>query len=496
MAINFTGDNAALKEKILRVLQANEIGQVTDPSVLSRAPGATSGWTFGDVQFDLASNNTIGLNAFLRILLEATDSQGNFLIHDDDPTTGRGTITAVEDKKVLDLYNKAIKKTNALNAQEIDLINAALKSSRGKEITDQAVDAQINFLINYANNIINNAPAGDQAFLRTDLGYLWLIDLRNQGTFGISAFLNGGDINGYTKQGDFTFDDLVNVYFRQRQLLISPQNNKRKVQPWDPFRRLANVVKEAGGYTLNNLDEAKSILRAYTYLYVRYENELLQTSGRRQAVNDFRQYVCKPANDMIFANWQSVGGSMPITYDDILMGDDRNNNSTTGDYILNGRDGNDVIFGEGGNDYIEGGAGNDTLIGGIGNDTLVGGIGDDTLIGGENDDTYIINVGDGNDTIEDKDDDNTVILCGKELKFFYNTGDDETYISSDGTLELKKSTGKLTDADNHIVVTLNENFEDGDFGITLITLPTDPDTTNSILGDLTPKDFENLRRAA
>jgi hypothetical protein len=481
MAINFTGDNAALKLKILHVLQANEIGKDVDPYVLSRSIGSNSGWSFGHVQFDLASNNTIGLNAFLKILLEATakDSQGQeqYIIQDNDPTTGRGTITGVEDKKVLDLYNKAIKKTNALSDQEIELINAALSSTRGKEITDQAVDAQISFLINYANNIINNAPAGDQAFLRTDVGYLWLVDLRNQGTFDLPGFLNGGNVNGYTKQGDFTFDDLVNVYFHQRMKLIKTH----VVMPWTPFIRLANVVKEAGGYKLNNIDEAKSILRAYTYLYVPYENELQQTPDRREDVRLFREYVCKPAENMILDNWQSEWGPKPATYDNILMGDDSNNDSRTGDYQLNGRGGDDVIFGEGGNDYIEGGAGNDTLIGGIGNDTLVGGLDNDTLIGGENDDTYIIGPGDGQDVIEDKEGKNKVYFCGEEINFFYQDGDGYVSISGNLTASIVDGHFDVTDG-NGTTVRLNENFDWGDFGTTLITLPANPDINNTIYG--------------
>lgn len=53
---------------------------------------------------------------------------------------------------------------------------------------------------------------------------------------------------------------------------------------------------------------------------------------------------------------------------------------------------NDMVYGSNINDFIDGNIGNDTLIGGAGNDILYG---------GEGNDTYIINSGDGLDTIFD-----------------------------------------------------------------------------------------------
>jgi Ca2+-binding RTX toxin-like protein len=45
--------------------------------------------------------------------------------------------------------------------------------------------------------------------------------------------------------------------------------------------------------------------------------------------------------------------------------------------------------------------GNDTLNGSAGNDILNGGTGNDTLSGAAGNDTYVVNIGDGNDTISD-----------------------------------------------------------------------------------------------
>ncbi len=71
-------------------------------------------------------------------------------------------------------------------------------------------------------------------------------------------------------------------------------------------------------------------------------------------------------------------------YDDVLVGDARNNQ-------LGGSDGNDTISGGAGDDLLYGGAGNDSVAGGDGDDTLDGGDGNDTLDGGAGFDTVTFN---------------------------------------------------------------------------------------------------------
>jgi Ca2+-binding RTX toxin-like protein len=77
---------------------------------------------------------------------------------------------------------------------------------------------------------------------------------------------------------------------------------------------------------------------------------------------------------------------------------------------LDGGDGEDYLEGRGGTDELRGGEKADTLLGGAGSDWLRGGTGRDTLIGGPDSDlleggpdvdTYVINTGDGADTIRD-----------------------------------------------------------------------------------------------
>ncbi len=81
--------------------------------------------------------------------------------------------------------------------------------------------------------------------------------------------------------------------------------------------------------------------------------------------------------------------------DDIIIGGDDT------EFALHGGDGNDTIQGQGGDDRLIGAAGDDRLIGGTGNDTLDGSFGDDI---------YIFGANDGNDTLFDRYDNNTIVF--------------------------------------------------------------------------------------
>jgi len=79
------------------------------------------------------------------------------------------------------------------------------------------------------------------------------------------------------------------------------------------------------------------------------------------------------------------------------------------DDVLEGRGGHDTLIGGTGNDLLDGGEGNDTLFGSEGNDYIDGGMnGDDIYIGGAGDDAmtdgvgsdiFVLNRGDGSDSI-------------------------------------------------------------------------------------------------
>jgi Ca2+-binding RTX toxin-like protein len=121
------------------------------------------------------------------------------------------------------------------------------------------------------------------------------------------------------------------------------------------------------------------------------------------------------------------------------------------------------------------------MYGGEGNDVFWGGEGDDLMYGGADNDVYFINFGDGNDTIEDKEGKNKVYFCGEEINFFYQDGDGYVSISGNLTASIVDGHFDVTDG-NGTTVRLNENFDWGDFGTTLITLPANPDINNTIYG--------------
>jgi VCBS repeat-containing protein len=72
-----------------------------------------------------------------------------------------------------------------------------------------------------------------------------------------------------------------------------------------------------------------------------------------------------------------------------------------GIYVIEGDSAADALSGTNLSDRLYGYASDDLLESGMGEDVLTGGMGDDVLRGGEGRDTYVVNRGDGQDTIED-----------------------------------------------------------------------------------------------
>lgn len=73
--------------------------------------------------------------------------------------------------------------------------------------------------------------------------------------------------------------------------------------------------------------------------------------------------------------------------------------------------GNDSISGfDSSNDTISGLDGNDTILGYDGNDSLIGGKGNDSLDGGRNNDIYVVNQGDGADTVNGSLENDTIVF--------------------------------------------------------------------------------------
>ena len=238
-------------------------------------------------------------------------------------------------------------------------------------------------------------------------------------------------------------------------------------------------------------DEAKEIMRMYTKhrpAIIEYEKDYSPTFPITDEIWDAKDYL-----ETNFAQGVTIDGEVIVgaglstyAYKEGTKVNDEGKNA------LIGTANNDLIFGEKGNDTFYSGAGNDVIYGGEGNDKIKGGEGNDYIEGGAGNDIYYINAGDGTDTIEDKEGDNRVIVNDREIKLLLKQADG-SYKNPDGAI---KAAIEDTDLVIYDAVTgakiaiLNENFQDGDFGIHLLDSPVTPDTTNTILGDLAPVDFD------
>src|SRR5437660_1727455 len=202
--------------------------------------------------------------------------------------------------------------------------------------------------------------------------------------------------------------------------------------------------------------EAKEVLRMYT----KYRDLPLESGGIKAYEGIFRptnpraqssliEQQIFPAKDRLIMNFgegQAIDG-------DVLVGQ----NDPKGTDGLVGTANNELIFGE------------------KGNDVLLGGKGDDVLYGGEGDDIYIYTTGDGHDRIEDTEGTNLITVDGQMLQggiqvapgasTFQGPDGQFTYtINAQGDLDVSRTGGP-------VILTINENFQNGQFGITLANAP-------------------------
>jgi Ca2+-binding RTX toxin-like protein len=98
--------------------------------------------------------------------------------------------------------------------------------------------------------------------------------------------------------------------------------------------------------------------------------------------------------------------------DDLAFGgqDDDQVYGNRGDDQVYGNMGSDDLFGGQENDDLFGGQGGDRIYGNLGDDRIYGNLGNDTLFGGEGDDDFAFLGGDGQDTVADFGDGDTISL--------------------------------------------------------------------------------------
>ncbi len=170
--------------------------------------------------------------------------------------------------------------------------------------------------------------------------------------------------------------------------------------------------------------------------------------------------------------------------DDVLRGGaggDHLEGGQGNDLVMGGA-GNDQLAGDQGDDELEGGRGHDQLAGGSGDDLLTGGRGNDRLEGGAGRDTYVLERGDGTDTILDADGLGAIEIDGSELSGTMSASGEGAWTSADGRVQFSLA-GSPSEPGTLTIRTFDEgavggastpanvievkHWKNGDLGITL-----------------------------
>ena len=225
-----------------------------------------------------------------------------------------------------------------------------------------------------------------------------------------------------------------------------------------------------------------------------------------------------PGQNVLFKDAQTgtdirMGTTWDSSRRQFIFGSDKSESYSGGglDDRIYGGNGADRVEGRGGDDLLEGNQGNDTLVGAAGHDRLIGGAGDDSLEGGtghdilkgvDGFDRYVIQSGDGIDTVLDSDGKGSLVFNGSPLSggmhkhgslhyggLWHDSDTKTTYVyqvetgAPSGTLVIKRGTD---------VVNV-KHWKSGDLGITLedSSLPIAvPESGRAIVGDLQAFEFK------
>lgn len=185
--------------------------------------------------------------------------------------------------------------------------------------------------------------------------------------------------------------------------------------------------------------------------------------------NDFHFYLI---NNFSAADRQRIEDLLPVLRDWYVQA------GTGGMNVTDTQNRGAFMLGGLGADVLTGGTGADLLVGNAGHDRLAGGAGTDTLMGGTGFDIYYWNTGDGNDRIEDADARGMINVNGQVLLGGVKKTGHTDWVSADGTIQYVMSgTDLVVKLNGTQILTVNENFESGQFGIRLIDA-TDPNWEN------------------
>jgi Ca2+-binding RTX toxin-like protein len=132
-----------------------------------------------------------------------------------------------------------------------------------------------------------------------------------------------------------------------------------------------------------------------------------------------------------WTTWRYDSSSSVLT--NVFLGSGGSGNDViyagAGDDHVNAGGGNNVVFGEAGNDGLLGGSDNDILMGGAGNDVLTGWSGDDVLVGGADND---IMYGDSSANIDNTYSGNDILIGGTGNDEMHGDAGNDTYIINAG----------------------------------------------------------------
>lgn len=218
-----------------------------------------------------------------------------------------------------------------------------------------------------------------------------------------------------------------------------------------------NATKELfaqvrGGVQFDRADVAASLAAAkgYNLYFQQYLNSSVFTDAERQLMQSLLP---------VLRDWYVQAGR---------NGMEATDTQNRGAFMLGGL-GADVLTGGGGNDLVVGNAGHDRLTGGAGTDTLMGGTGFDR---------YSWSTGDGNDRIEDSDANGAIVVNGQMLVGGVKKSGHTDWESADGTITyLMAGTDLVVKLNGTQILTVNEDFQSGQFGIRLIDATSAPQDT-------------------
>lgn len=438
-----------------------------------------------------------------RLQMEAYANQLNLNLLTD--ANARGLLNVVanahESKLIQDLTDGGMS-ANDVNALLGTREFAALLSLKFNAISPVARDDNGNYLRN--RKMLDAILQGNRA----------------EAWFQIRYNSNGNDLPGLAKRRFFEADTFGLYSAGASSSTISDAEAKDVFRMYTSHRDaiIAYELKYAAQISKANLDFQLVADPVATWVQ---DSQI----AREYLITTYAEFAGAPTIDGEVLLGSNLGNVDNVPGNDLLLGEARYNNlhgqggndvlygNIVGDDLF-GDAGEDVLFGDSGddtlqggddNDRLEGGQGKDRLVGGAGTDTLRGGTEADTLIGGAGDndlleggagfDTYFYTTGDGHDRIEDSDASGVIIVNGTPLVGGVKKAGHTDWTSPDGTLKyIMSGTDLVVQLNGNTILTVNENFQSGQFGIDLIDAPTIstslPTTTRTIVGDFDPLDMD------